>query len=219
MHGSQARAGAALVDRKTLEEQLLLLLLRLPGKEIEAHSELLEEDCSEIGSFVGIRTLSCPIQKVKKLSKSSSFCATVEKLPSLPHCCMLRLCGADDSFSLHFYTTVLPFRAMAGSCKKHCRWTLFDEGLLVYPIPCLRVMVRNALLKSNVVLHVFFYYYCRKLFRADLHGGAGFVICYFQAEGSDRLFGAARDWVCLLRVIGVQEYEWRGCLCRVLMRW
>ena len=59
---------------------------------------------------------------------------------------------------------------------------------------------------------------CRKLFRANLHGGAGFVICYFQAEGSDRLFGTARDWVCLLRGIGVQEYEWRGCLCRVLMR-
>ena len=37
-----------------------------------------------------------------------------------------------------------PFGAMSGPCKKHCRWTLF-EGLLVYPIPCLWVVVRNAL--------------------------------------------------------------------------
>ena len=38
------------------------------------------------------------------------------------------------------------FRAMSGvgRRKKHCRWTLF-EGMRVYPIPCLCVVVLNAL--------------------------------------------------------------------------
>ena len=98
---------------------------------------------------------------------------------------------------------------------KSRRLSRLVNGKKSAPMNCLDRTRRNFQVNIKASHH-----FCvGNCFRADLHGGVGFVICYFQAKGSDHLFGAARDWVRLLRGIGVQEYDWRGCLCRVLMRW